>query len=149
MSMQSGDHSSYEFDVNLAPIIDCLVVLISFMLASATFLSIGLLDAGVSAVGSGASEGPPPPVRIVVDLQKNFTMSLKVSGEMEIKNSIESLAGVWNFVQLKETLDGLKQKYPQVSVLTLSADDSIEYQEVIRALEAIGKSKYEVLLGEF
>ena len=43
-----------DFDLNLAPIIDCMTVLITFMLASASFLSIGILDAGVAAAGATA-----------------------------------------------------------------------------------------------
>jgi biopolymer transport protein ExbD len=41
---ESGKKSR-EFDLNLAPIIDCLTVLITFLLASAAFLAIGQLTA--------------------------------------------------------------------------------------------------------
>ena len=43
MSRSRG--GSLDFELNLAPIIDCLVVLITFMLASASFLSISIFDA--------------------------------------------------------------------------------------------------------
>ena len=38
-----------DFELNLASLIDCFTVLITFLLASASFLSVGILDAGVAA----------------------------------------------------------------------------------------------------
>lgn len=149
MSNQSDEQNTFEFDINLAPIIDCLVVLIAFMLASATFLTIGLLDAGVSAAGATPTEGATPPIRIVIELQKNFNYTLKTTGQMDLIIPIESLLGTWNFVGLKESLFSLREKFPSVGVLTLSAQDDIEYKEIIRNLETIRANKFEVLLGEF
>jgi biopolymer transport protein ExbD len=40
--------ASQDFDLNLAPIIDCITVLIAFILISTSFISIGLLDAGIA-----------------------------------------------------------------------------------------------------
>jgi biopolymer transport protein ExbD len=47
--MSVGGGNSQDADINLAPIIDCFTVLIAFMLVSASFLSIGVLDAGIAA----------------------------------------------------------------------------------------------------
>ncbi|MEK7690751.1 MAG: biopolymer transporter ExbD, partial [Bdellovibrionota bacterium] len=60
MMNSGGGHSgsSQDFDLNLAPIIDCFTVLITFLLISASFLSIGILDAGISAPGAQTESEP-------------------------------------------------------------------------------------------
>ena len=44
-----------DFELNIASIIDCFVVLIAFILISTSFFSIGILDAEVSGGGADAS----------------------------------------------------------------------------------------------
>ena len=47
--------TSQDFDVNITPIIDSFTVLITFMLASASFLSVGIFDAGITDTTGGMS----------------------------------------------------------------------------------------------
>lgn len=71
-SDESGSKGgSQDFDINLAPIIDCFTVLITFMLVSASFLAIGIFDAGVEAAGTSAANTKPPAVHLELSLQKD------------------------------------------------------------------------------
>ncbi|RYZ61531.1 MAG: hypothetical protein EOP09_19835, partial [Proteobacteria bacterium] len=55
-----GGAGSLEFDLNLAPIIDCFTVLITFLLVSASFLSVSIFDAGFTPVEQMGDTTPPP-----------------------------------------------------------------------------------------
>jgi len=52
MSANFGSSNSQDVDINITPIIDCFTVLITFLLASASFLSIGCFE--VSTPGNAA-----------------------------------------------------------------------------------------------
>ena len=51
MRVDSGDDGvELDFDLNLAPIIDCFTVLITFLLISASYISINIIEASVASV---------------------------------------------------------------------------------------------------
>lgn len=147
---QDGGSGSQDFDINLAPIIDCLTVLIAFMLASASFLSIGILDAGVAASGAAATENTtPPPVNITVELGSDHNFTVKVGGKATSSTPISKKGTDWNFDELVHTLKNLKTQWPTVNAVTLSADNSVEYQNVVKSMEIIRGTMPVVLLGGF
>lgn len=149
-----GRGGSQDFDLNLAPIIDCLTVLITFMLASASFLSIGLLDAGVAAAGAtAATDQAPPPVNIAIEIGKSSDFVVKVTGKESLTIPIASGSqkpdGAYNYEALTAQLAQLQGKWPMVKAVTLSADNSVEYKDVIKAMDVVRKTMPVVLLGGF
>lgn len=150
----SGKGGGQDFDLNLAPIIDCLTVLIAFMLASATFLSIGILDAGVAAAGATATDSAaPPPINVTIELGLDHALTLKVSGKENQNVKIAEVGaqgkGDWNYNELTQNLKSLKTRYPSVNAVTLAADNSIQYMEIVKSMELIRHTMPVVLLGGF
>jgi biopolymer transport protein ExbD len=147
---QDGSGGSQDFDINLAPIIDCLTVLIAFMLASASFLSIGILDAGVAASGATSTENAtPPPVNIAIELGADHGFTVKVTGKSHSTIPIAKNGSEWNFDELVHNLKSLKAQWPTVNAVTLSADNAVEYQNVVKSMEIIRQTMPVVLLGGF
>jgi biopolymer transport protein ExbD len=150
----SGGHGSQDFEINLAPIIDCFTVLITFMLVSASFLSVGLLDAGVSAGPPQATTQAPPPVQIEIELKSGHTLEIKVSGK---ENKISTLAATksventeeWDLPSLMNRLTELKNAWPTTQGITLKAGDSVEYQSIVLVMDQARKTHPAVLLGGF
>lgn len=141
---------SQDFELNLASIIDCFTVLIAFMLASTAFLSIGILDAGVAAAGNTATDNsPPPPVNLEVVMSNTKTMSIKVTGKTNSNFSVSAKDGTWNLAEMNEKLAGLHQQWPTVNAITLTADNTVEYQDVIKTMDSVRKTIPVVLLGGF
>jgi biopolymer transport protein ExbD len=147
----SGGSGSQDFELNLASIIDCFTVLIAFMLASASFLSIGILDAGIAAAGTEASsKKAPPPISIEVELRKDRAIGLKVSGRTTQSSTFAPAAGgAWNLEELSRQLASLRARFPEAEALMLSADEGVEYSDVILAMDAARKSVPAILLGGF
>jgi biopolymer transport protein ExbD len=147
---QDGGSGSQDFDLNLAPIIDCLTVLIAFMLASASFLSIGILDAGVAAAGATATDNAtPPPVNIAIELGSDHNFTVKVSGKATSSTPIAKKGSEWNYDELVQNLKHLKAQWPTVNAVTLSAENTVEYQNVVKSMEVIRQEMPVVLLGGF
>ena len=146
---QDGGKGGQDFDLNLAPIIDCLTVLITFMLASSSFLSIGLLDAGVAAGAAVTDNTTPPPVNIEVELGQDHQMTVKVTGKATSTTPVGKAGNEWNYDQLTKNLASLKAQWPNVNAVTLTAQNAVEYQNVVKSMEVIRKTIPVVLLGGF
>jgi biopolymer transport protein ExbD len=140
---------SQDFELNLASIIDAFTVLIAFMLASASFLSIGILDAGVAAAGATANAGTPPSINVTIELSPDNKMMVKTTGKTQASTAIASKTGAWDYETLTQTLGGLKTKYPDVNAVTLVADNTVQYKDVVKAMEITRKTLPVVLLGGF
>jgi biopolymer transport protein ExbD len=150
VSMESsGKSGSQDFDLNLAPIIDCLTVLIAFMLASTAFLSIGILDAGVAAAGASATSTTPPAISILIELGAGKDYLLKVTGKSAFTAPIPHTEQGWNGAELSKRLAALKTQWPDISAVTLSADNQVHYEDVVKSMETIRQTMPVVLLGGF
>jgi biopolymer transport protein ExbD len=144
-----GSHSQ-DFELNLASIIDCFTVLIAFMLASTAFLSIGILDAGVAAAGNTATDNSaPPPVNLALQLSATKGLTIKVSGKVNTTETVASNNGAWDLEQMTGKLNALHQQWPTVNAITLTADNTVEYQDVIKTMDTVRKTIPVVLLGGF
>jgi len=140
-----------DFDLNLAPIIDCFTVLITFMLVSASFLSIGILDAGVAAPSSAAvsDNGKPPEILVQLEIRKGSAVQLQVTGKTSRKQVIEPRDGQADWAAVNREIASLREKHPTTDSVVLSAEDEIDYKSVVRGMEEIRKSIPLVLLGGF
>lgn len=140
---------SQDFELNLASIIDCLTVLITFLLASTAFISIGILDAGVAAAGSTAKDGTPPPINLTLELSKDHRMTVKTTGKSSTSQSVAAKADQWDMDSLTQKLQAVHQQFPTVSAITLTADNSVEYKDVVQVMDTTRKTIPVVLLGGF
>lgn len=144
-----GGQGSQDFDINLAPIIDCFTVLITFLIASASFLAVGVLDTEKASESTVTTDATKPLIRIELELKRDKALKLKVSGQTELDRTIAADKGDWNLAELTGALGDLKGKYPATPNLVLSAEDDIEYLHVVRVMEAAKTKIPAVLLGGF
>ncbi len=141
--------NSQDFDLNLASIIDCFTVLIAFMLVSASFLSIGVFDAGIAASGETAKSDTPPSIEVSVELTANQGILLKTNGKAHSSTHIVPAQGKRDLARLETELQELRKKWPDVQAVTLTSENQIAYSEIVLAMETLRKSVPGVLLGGF
>lgn len=148
-----GNSKALDFDLNLAPVIDCFTVLIAFVLISAAYASIGIFDAGVAAGGESAASATPPPIQVTVELKADHSFRVKVTGKINqeipfaaVTNGSEA---TWNLVALNQKLSELKTQWSGFSSLVLSAENTVPYKDIILSMESIRKTVPSILLGGF
>jgi biopolymer transport protein ExbD len=146
--MHVESEGGQDVDINLAPIIDCLVVIVTFLLASSSFLAIGVLDAGIAA-GVPAPNAAPPSVLVTVELKVDQALVVKVEGKESRKIEIPSQGGAWDGERLTKELAGLKSRWSDLGGVTLAADESVAYEDVVRNMDTIRQTVPAVLLGGF
>lgn len=140
-------HGEFEqdFELNIASIIDCFVVLIAFVLVSTSFFSIGIIDAEVA----GASDDAPAAVEtapVVIELKADHSFVLKTGSFGQHVTKIAAKNAAWNFDRLAGSLDSLKEETKSAIVV---ADNSVSYRDVMASMEVAKGKIAQVNLGGF
>lgn len=149
MSGAGHGATSQDFELNLASIIDCFTVLIAFMLASASFIAVGIIDAGVSAAGTTSTGAEAPAVMVSMELRADHSIELKFSGQLTRQEILAPVGGKWDHDGLTARLKDVATRFPTVKSATLSAENTVAYQDVVQSMEVTRKSLPFVLLGGF
>jgi biopolymer transport protein ExbD len=138
-----------DFELNIASIIDCFVVLIAFILISTSFFSIGILDAEIS--GGGADSASAISAETIV-VQLKVDRSIRVSRTNEGKNSAVRLLGTekgWDFQALSKKIGEWKKTTPELDTAVIQADNAVSYRDVMAAMESAKTQLPKVSLGGF
>lgn len=152
MSLNSGNrvHFETDFELNITPIVDCFTVLITFLLVSASFISFGVIDAGVNSDAVSSDQTAPSALSLTVEIRQNLDVALVVSGKLTRSRVFSKGKEKWFDAEpyLAE-LKSLKEKYPDTDMVTLSAANGVPYKNVVEVLEISRKVTPNVLLGGF
>ncbi len=147
MSMNLGSSSTQEVDLNITPIIDCFTVLITFLLASASFLSIGFFETYTPGQSSNPTEGEPD-TEVVIRIKGNHFAELKAKGKKNLTLSFKTDDAA-QMKGLEEQLQNLKSPDIKLNQVLVSADDTVDYQELSQMLGHVNTANLPVVVGEF
>lgn len=147
MSANLGSNSGQEVELNITPIIDCFTVLITFLLASASFLSIGFFE--VYTPGTSASaETLEPDVEVVLKVSANQSVEMKLKGKRN---------GVTHYLvndpvaleKLEKEIENLKAEKLTLNQILITAENEVPYQNMAKVMDALQKSAIPVVMGDF
>lgn len=119
--------------INMAPMIDFLVITIAYFLISASFCSVGLIDstfqAGQNEAGNGAGGGSAVTKReIEITLKSNHSLSVKQTNEANATEmSREALLSLLQEASAQGNLE----------MVSLNAESGISFDEIIRVFNKI------------
>lgn len=148
--VRSSGGQSQDFDLNLAPIIDCLTVLITFILVSASYLSVGILESSVaSASASPQTEEKQVDEMLSIEIKGDHTILVNLSGKFNHSHLITSDKGDWNYNGLVDQLALVKGESPELQTAVLTADNDVDYRQVVKSMEIAKKAVPSVMLGGF
>lgn len=140
-----------DFELNIASIIDCFVVLIAFILVSTSFFSIGIIDAEVAGA-SAEADATDPSVTVVIELKADHSIVVKSGMFGQRSNRIAAVSGKtmsWNFDRLATALGTLKSETPELKSAVVMADNSVAYRDVMASMEVAKGKIAQVNLGGF
>ena len=147
-SAHEGSRSG-DFELNLAPIIDCFTVLITFMLVSASFLAVGVMGAGMEVAGQTNDGSTRPQIHLEVTLQAGNTLQVETDGTSTMKKLLAPANGSWDLVSLERELTAVKQAHADLSAITLSANNDVPYVSVVQVMEVARRVTPNILFGGF
>jgi len=147
------EKKSQDFKLNITAIIDCMVILISYTLVSASFIAMGAVDINFynnqpPPPSTQNQKSSPPEVNVTVNLRSQRELDIIITGKIEKKFRIPAKDSEWDLDMLAKRLDQIKTKFKDIKVITITAQDSIQYREVVGAIEAAQKKFPGIWLGE-
>jgi len=140
----SGSGKRVNVDLNLVPFIDLMSVCIIFLLITAVWTQVSMIQLGSSIYSKKTSEEPikPPPfseVILRVDVQdKGFRVVLG----KDITPIPRRSDGSYNQEALIEALGKAKARYPEKTDGVVSVADDVSYQHLVSAMDALLISEF-------
>jgi biopolymer transport protein TolR len=124
-------------ELNLVPFIDLMSTSICFLLISAVWTQVSMIQIGSSIYGkkndTGQIEQPP---REQVQLKLDVTESGYIVSVGKSSLRIPKVGNDWDQAALVNQLKGIKAKYPDKTDGIISLLDDIKYNELIRGMDA-------------
>jgi biopolymer transport protein TolR len=150
MSTGGPQKGKLEFELNIVPVIDCLTILVTFMLAAGVYYSIAMLDIRLSAGGKEKDlAAKEPAVSIGLDLHTDQSVTLKLSGRESRSLAIPGKDGHVDTRTIGRELASVRERFTDVKSATLTSSKEASYQDMVSVLDVLRKSHPDVLLGGF
>ena len=135
-----------EPDINMIPIMNMFMVLIPFLLLSASFFHIKTINTSVPVHANKPAKTEEQKevkkITVVLEIKAN---ELRISALTDTPNDL-SLSDMQSVIPrapgseisvavLADHLEKLKARYPQSDTMILIPDDAVTYREIIRAMD--------------
>ena len=130
-------------DIAMTPILNLFVILIPFLLLSASFIQLATLRSTVSEIGSGESKELKLNLILAISTRDFFLMSSGVDLDAVIKKQ-QVLAGKGKLVisnhdfdELEARLQMIKKLFPNETAISIAPGGQVSYQLVVRTMDRV------------
>ena len=120
-------------EIMLVPMIDIFTVLVTFLLMTAVFSRITILQLELPSAND-TSVGPPPEFRLEVIVRHE---GLELTNGTELIATIPSVNGQYDLKTLSSMALDLKRQYPQAKDASVLLERDIQYDYLIQVMDAI------------
>ncbi len=119
--------------LNLTPMMDILTVLVVFLLVTAVFMSITIMELNIPTNAGAAAPGKQN-VNIEVIIRKT---GLQISNGSKVEAAIPKKDDKYDIEQLSKMLVRLKEQFPEKQDATVLMEPAIEYDNLIQVMDAV------------
>jgi biopolymer transport protein ExbD len=131
-------------ELNIMPFIDIFSMLNTFLLVSAAFIGLGILEVQVPFL-SNSSEVKEPPSRsfnVRVDVADAEIKVTSEWTEQPFQKSVKTFkVDAGDIEQFHQEMIAIRTKVPDNDKVTVFSDDSVRYEILIKAIDAIKTMK--------
>jgi len=126
--------------LDITTFLNLMVVLIPFLLISAVFSRITIMELSVPKVSAGADPAIP---RLAIEVIVRNT-GLEIANGLSVEAAIPKKDGQYDMEMLSKMLKGLKAQYPEKEDATILMEPDIEYDHLIQVMDVVRGSKMQV-----
>jgi len=119
--------------LNLTPMMDVFTVLVVFLLITAVFTSITIMELSVPTSAGGAVASQPN-FAIEVIVRK---AGLEIANGRSVEAAIPKKDGKYDLDKLSELLRSLKAQYPAKEDATVLMEPKVEYDYLVQVMDAV------------
>jgi biopolymer transport protein ExbD len=120
-------------ELMLVPMIDIFTVLVTFLLMTAVFSRIAIVELDLPSSAAAAPVTEPPFRLEVIVRQAGF----ELSNGKEVIAAIPKVNGAYDLKALSEAAQSLKQDHPEQDDASVLLEPKIPYDDLIQAMDAI------------
>jgi biopolymer transport protein ExbD len=121
-------------EVMLVPMIDIFTVLVTFLLMTAVFSRVTILQLDLPSADSVGAASPPQFRLEVIVRENGFELT---NGETLIAALPKTLDGEYDFAQLAQLAEQLKSENPQVVDASVLMERQVRYDYLIQVMDTI------------
>lgn len=125
--------------MNITAFMNLMVILVPFLLITAVFSRLAILELDLPSPSSEPSEEDPQQ-RLTIIVRED---SITVSNRDGVIKPIPKVAGAYNLQALTDLMVLVKNKIPAETSATLLLEPDIEYDTVIQVMDAVRVAKSE------
>lgn len=138
---------SANVELNLVPIIDLMSVLITFLLITAVWTQISMIQLGSSIYGKKTEnqDPTPPPPQADIPLRldvKDFGFRVIIGADTF---SIPKSNDTYDYPALSERLKSIKEKYPEKSDGVITVDEVLPYENLITGMDTMIQAGFQTI----
>jgi len=125
-------HSKEPPELDVTTFLNLMVVLVPFLLITAVFSRITIMELNIPEGAGGATEKPAMSVEVIV--RDKF---LEIGNGKGVIASVPKIDGAYNTKRLSELLFKIKENYPDKTDATILLEPDIEYDHMIKVMDAV------------
>jgi biopolymer transport protein ExbD len=118
--------------LNLTPMMDVFTVLVVFLLITAVFASITIMDLSVPTGAGGPANRPNFAIEVIV--RKS---GLEIANGRSVEAAIPKKDDAYDLKKLSEILVRLKAQYPEKEDATVLMEPKVEYDHLIQVMDTV------------
>jgi biopolymer transport protein ExbD len=141
---ESGGGRTTNVDLNIVPFIDLMCVCIIFLLVTAVWTQVSMIQIG-SSIYSKRTDATPnePPPRPEVAFRMDVVTSGFVLNIGKKQISIPKVNGVYDDATLDKQLAAIRQSYPDKKDAVITVMEELTYDDLIHGMDHLLQAKFE------
>jgi len=145
ISTEGNSNRDQTFELNLVPFIDVLSTCICFLLMTAIWINVGVLNVS-QALGSEAPPGGKNPPSVIADIKNDGTIQLSlkdVSARVKkpVAYDVAAQNGRIDWERVEAYVATLQANIPDLKTALVMPSSHTKYEDVIRIMDLFKKSK--------
>ena len=124
-----------QVELNLTAVMNVFLILIPFLLLTAVFVRIAILELSMPNLNKRSAESTIQTQTVIL----NFLIINKDGFEVKSPDlkfkKLDQIADTYNWEDLKTQLNEIKQKHPSSGEIFIQPDDAITYDIIIQAMD--------------
>ena len=135
-SSSKGGKKPLDAMINLVPFIDLMAVTIVFLIMTAVWTQLGRLQVGEAGTSGGeVTPGPLMPITLLIT-EKDLRLTVGGS-QLDALPLTRDGSGRIDTGKLVLKLKELKVQQPDQAAITLSTEDSVKYEDLVRLIDTV------------
>jgi len=119
-------------ELDITTFLNLMVVLVPFLLITAVFSRITIMELDIPAGAAGSLDKPKVTIEVIVRQDR-----LELGNGQGVIARLPNVDGKHDIVKLSDYLQKIKGNYPDKTDATILIEENIEYNQMVRVMDAV------------